>query len=161
MLTSESVEDSPPSSDWLHKLWTWCIPVQQGAFHHGWEEPPGHVCFGLPRGTTQYSKDELIPTVTTQMPTAQALVLKPTIMIFPVLPTVRPEFRKPELMATECWKRDKILAQRTTAYILVGNFIRVVLTLVFSRFFHIFAFYQSALQKFWKDSLFSNGLKQQ
>lgn len=29
-------------------------------------------------------------------------VTKPTVMIFPVLLTVRPEFLKPELMATEC-----------------------------------------------------------
>lgn len=29
-------------------------------------------------------------------------VTMPTVMIFPVLLTVRPEFLKPELMATEC-----------------------------------------------------------
>lgn len=32
-----------------------------------------------------------------------------TMIIFPVLLTVRPEFLKPELMATECWRREKLV----------------------------------------------------
>lgn len=35
-------------------------------------------------------------------------VSNPTVMIFPVLLTVSPEFLKPELMATECWRRGNI-----------------------------------------------------
>lgn len=40
-------------------------------------------------------------------------------MIFPVLPTVRPEFLKPELMATECYKKEirHLMTQRSVYFL--------------------------------------------